>query len=57
MKLCFVKCASLFVFSAASLAVMGGCGKKAEKPKERPPALVVTAVPILPALQYVPGFQ
>lgn len=43
MKNGFLTCVCLFVFVMAFLTVVGGCAKKAEKPKGRPPALVVTA--------------
>jgi len=43
MKNSFLSCVSLFGFVMALLAVSGGCARKAEKPKGRPPALVVTA--------------
>ena len=43
MKNGFLTCVCLFVFVTAFLTVVGGCAKKAEKPKGRPPALVVTA--------------
>ena len=43
MKNSFLSYVSLFVFVMALLTVSGGCARKAEKPKGRPPALVVTA--------------
>lgn len=43
MKNGFLTCVCLFVFVMAFLTVSGGCARKAEKPKGRPPALVVTA--------------
>jgi multidrug efflux system membrane fusion protein len=43
MKNGFVSYVSLFACAMVLLAVSGGCARKVEKPKGRPPALVVTA--------------
>ncbi len=44
MQKCFTRNALLYVVTVCFILVAPGCAKKAEKPKGRPPALVVTAV-------------